>query len=602
MTRKHKAQLTLLLIVVVLGTVSFLNYSNLLGFIDEVKWIRHSNNVIKSLEATLSSLKDSETGYRGFLLTNDSTFLKPYYLAVDSIGHQVRELDSLVFDQQQQQRVDTLLTLIKTQFAIAKDILASTKGPYLNERERQLIQEGKANMDKVRMIIEHIRSAQDDILYSRVAREESLKNIAPIALLSYTLFAIGACVVLFFRVLDSLEKTEKAETLLVDKNESLRHEISLRQFTQVLLRNTLDTSLSSTMVFKAVRDSDKKIIDFEWILANKASLQSIGKTEEEVLGKRLLDVMPANKEEGLFDIYTNVVERGKEAILEKFYQGENMNRWFHIEAIKMEDGFVVTFSDITQQKEREEQLRRAINDLKRSNDDLEQFAYVASHDLQEPLRKIRAFGDLLISEFEAQKEAHDYVQRMQNAAARMQTLIQDLLTFSRVSRNAIQYTGVSISEIVVEIKEILENQIEREKATFTENNINIAIRGDKAQLKRLFQNLISNAIKFHKPGIPPVIAITVRSPDPDELKELFPMADPHRKYMLFSIEDNGIGFDQQYAEKIFNIFQRLHGRIDYEGTGIGLAICRKIVMNHRGFITALGEDQIGANFVFILPE
>jgi light-regulated signal transduction histidine kinase (bacteriophytochrome) len=258
--------------------------------------------------------------------------------------------------------------------------------------------------------------------------------------------------------------------------------------------------------------------------------------------------------------------------------------------------------DLTEQKAYEAQLQQFTAELQRSNQDLEQFAYVASHDLQEPLRKIRAFGDRLTAKYQAklEEQGSDYVARMQSAAARMQVLIEELLSFSRVSRPGFLTEELDLNEIAGEIRDDLETQIRREKATLVIGDLP-TIKGERSQIKRLLQNLISNGIKFHKSDEGSRVELTASVIRGADAQNEFNIPLPKLKYARFEVKDNGIGFDEKYLEKIFTIFQRLHGRTEYEGTGIGLAICRKIVANHGGFITARSEENKGSVFIVILP-
>jgi len=603
MFKKYYTQITLFLIVLVLTTVSILTYRNLNNYIEEVKQFRHSNRVLQVLEEVFSIVKDAETGHRGYQLTRDTLFLTPYTLAVESIVSKINTLDSLVSENpQQRQRVDTLQSRINYQFLIISRILANTANSslYLDTYEKNLLLEGKRNMEEIRRFVKEIQEAQAQISLSRAQKEATFREIAPFAILIYSLLAIGASVILFYRTLTALQKKMNAELLLLENNKSLKEEIALRQFTQSLLSNILNNSLSGIMAYKAVRENGK-IVDFEWILANQESVKLTGKEEVDLIGKSLLKEMPSTIEDGVFDRYVDLVETGDPLITERLFSDPNFYKWFHVEAVKLEDGFVATFSDITERKNKDKQLRLINEDLRRSNEDLEQFAYVASHDLQEPLRKIRAFGDLLTREYKDVDGAHDYIHRMQNAASRMQVLIQDLLSFSRASRGTSQFENLNLTYIITEVLDDLENQITREHATISVRDIDQSILGDKVQIKRLFQNLISNAIKFHKTDVLPKVTVSVKILSEDKIKNQYPDL-VSANYLMITIEDNGIGFNNQYAAKIFNIFQRLHGRLEYEGTGIGLAICRKIVSNHRGYILAVSEEQVGSKFIVILPR
>ena len=262
--------------------------------------------------------------------------------------------------------------------------------------------------------------------------------------------------------------------------------------------------------------------------------------------------------------------------------------------------FLGNTQDVTQLKETQRKLEEKINELNVSNKDLEQFAYVASHDLQEPLRKIRAFGDRLKTKYSENinQEGQDYIERMQNAAERMQTLIDDLLAFSKVTRNTTEFVKVSLNEVISKVISDLDYTIEKANATIT-LAVNENVDGVAPQLAQVFQNILSNSLKFVKPNVKPIIAITSEI----SMGSAIPVikALPSQKYCVVKIADNGIGFDESYAGKIFDLFQRLHTRSAYKGTGIGLAICKKIIENHTGFIYAQGTEGEGASFFIVLP-
>jgi len=263
-------------------------------------------------------------------------------------------------------------------------------------------------------------------------------------------------------------------------------------------------------------------------------------------------------------------------------------------------GAVVIFKDITERKRSEENLNRKAAELARSNAELEQFAYVASHDLQEPLRKIQAFGDRLKAKCDAVnlQEGRDYLDRMQSAAARMQALINDLLTFSRVISSQQPFVDVDLNGVIKGVLSDLEVRIEQTKAVIQLGALP-SIEADPLQMRQLFQNLLSNALKFQPAGQQPVIEI--RS---EIIKGQFagtPEEDPYAEQCQITVKDNGIGFEEKYLDKIFAVFQRLHGRNEFEGTGVGLAVCRRITDRHGGTITAHSQLGQGAAFVVTLP-
>jgi PAS domain S-box-containing protein len=263
-------------------------------------------------------------------------------------------------------------------------------------------------------------------------------------------------------------------------------------------------------------------------------------------------------------------------------------------------GEVVIFKDITERKHTEEVLARKAEELARSNAELEQFAFVASHDLQEPLRKIQAFGDRLKTKMDAAQltEGRDYLERMQSAAARMRTLINDLLTFSRVISASRPFVSVDLNKVVKDVLTDLEVHIEQTKAQVEVGELP-TIDADPMQMRQLFQNLIGNALKFQPPNQAPVVCIRSRL-----LPTLTPVGSDREAdgaTCEIAVQDNGIGFEEKYMDKIFAVFQRLHGRSEFEGTGVGLAVCRRITDRHGGTITAQSKLGEGATFIVCLP-
>jgi PAS domain S-box-containing protein len=247
------------------------------------------------------------------------------------------------------------------------------------------------------------------------------------------------------------------------------------------------------------------------------------------------------------------------------------------------------------------QLRESNALLARSNENLQQFAYVASHDLQEPLRKIQQFGDLL-KKGQADKTGETilYLERMQSAASRMSMLIKDLLDFSRISTQRDASDSVSLQRVVERVVSTLELRVEELGAQIRVGSLPTVL-GDSSQLGQLFQNLMSNALKFHRPGSSPRIEVTAQWLAAEHLPAGIKPGRGAIAYHRIDVVDNGIGFDEKYLDRIFQVFQRLHGKNEFAGTGIGLAICEKVVLNHGGAITAMSQPGQGATFSVYLP-
>ena len=261
-------------------------------------------------------------------------------------------------------------------------------------------------------------------------------------------------------------------------------------------------------------------------------------------------------------------------------------------------GAVVSMRDMTQRREYERQLLRTTAALEASNDDLEKFAYIASHDLQEPLRKIQAFGDRLATKFREPlaEQGRDYIDRMLDSATRMRRLIEDLLAFSRVNTRSKRPEAVPLGEVLRGVLDDLSEQLAR-----TGGRVEVGplptLPADAGQLRQVFQNLIGNALKFHRPDAPPVVRVAA------EPFAAVPAADrPAGEGWRITLSDNGIGFEPQHADRIFELFQRLHGRSKFEGTGLGLAIVKKIVTRHGGEIRARSSPGGGATFTIDWPS
>lgn len=247
----------------------------------------------------------------------------------------------------------------------------------------------------------------------------------------------------------------------------------------------------------------------------------------------------------------------------------------------------------------EARLREQIRQLEASNEELERFAFVASHDLQEPLRKIQSFTTLLTDRYGNlfNTESQLFMNKIIHSAERMSKLIKDLLNFSRMSSNREDFKPVQLESIVHRILDDQELRIKGLNVRVEVGPLPV-VQGVPSQLEHLFSNLISNALKFLRPGVQPLLRIQARPIDGRVYTELI----EGRPYFEITIEDNGIGFDEKYLDHIFKVFQRLHGKGEFEGTGIGLAICKRVVVYHHGFITARSLLNQGTTFVVVLPQ
>jgi len=318
-----------------------------------------------------------------------------------------------------------------------------------------------------------------------------------------------------------------------------------------------------------------------------------------------VDVVHPDDQQDATERWRSAIATGRAYEMEyRLKQADDTYRW-HLTralAVRNEAGVITrwlgTSTDIDQRKRTEDQLRASSVSLLQSNRELEDFATVASHDLQEPLRKVHAFVGCLRDEQSAvlSVEGLNYLDRIQNAAARMTTLVSDLLEFSRVSSQAKPFTAVDLNEVLTGVISDLEVRLAETAGRVQVSELPI-VASDSFQMRQLLQNLIGNALKFRKKDEPVVVRVSAEIIDATDASGV---TTPESACRL-SIADNGIGFDEKYLDRVFKIFQRLHGRGDYEGTGIGLAICRRIVERHAGSITARSRPGHGATFIVTLP-
>ncbi len=380
-----------------------------------------------------------------------------------------------------------------------------------------------------------------------------------------------------------------------------------RQQQSNLVESVFNGSLNALLAFESVRDTAGQLTDLRIIAANEASARMIGLTAKELIGQTMGSLYPDTYESGGFDRYAHTVETGEMQRMENHYTANGSDEWYDVSAVKFGDGLLLTFFNITPMKRAEQVLQKTIDELKRSNQNLERFAYVASHDLQEPLRKIMAFGEMLqIQHTEALgTQGNSLIERMQATTKRMQGLIKDLLSFSRVNSATEPFKRINLQTVVDEVINDLEATIRDKKAVLDVTSLPY-LEGDAGQLRQLFQNLLSNALKFGRPGDIPMIRIDCEVIKGLAIKPMHGVpvlpTDLDRSFFAISVSDNGIGFDEKYLDRIFTIFQRLHTRSEYPGTGIGLAVVQKVVENHKGYLNAYSQPGKGAEFVFYLPD
>jgi PAS domain S-box-containing protein len=357
--------------------------------------------------------------------------------------------------------------------------------------------------------------------------------------------------------------------------------------------------------------------------ANERMFELWGKTASEVLYKPIFESLPEARDQGFETLLEQVYSTGHTYFAQGVHitvprkEGtQNVYVNFVYEAYRDADssisGIIAVATEVTEQvlarrqieqvvSERTQALAAANADLQKSNAELAQFAYIASHDLQEPLRKVSTFTEMLEKNLgEVGEPATTYFNKIKASTQRMISLIRDVLSFSQLAKAPETFEPVDLNEILKGVQLDFELLIEQKAALIHVGYLPV-IDGIPLQMAQLFGNLFANALKFTQPGVPPVITISAEKIGPKEIWDTL-IQDPDKTYYQVSVKDNGIGFEQEHANQIFHIFQRLHGQKDYSGTGIGLAMCKKIVQNHHGAIRASGRPGEGAEFAVQLPQ
>jgi PAS domain S-box-containing protein len=346
--------------------------------------------------------------------------------------------------------------------------------------------------------------------------------------------------------------------------------------------------LDSTVDLIAVFDTE-----FRYVTMNKQFEGIYGRKREELYNKRISDVYPQVVQSGMLDDLKQALKG--EIVKHQNYHSPITKRHYESFYIPLKDEDVVVYGiltvshDVTDMTQANEKLQRLNADLEKSNSDLEQFAYVASHDLQEPLRKIQTFSELSERNLDNKEQLKKYLAKVSSSAYRMTELIKAVLNYSRLVKNEnLAFAEVDLNSILNSILSDLELMIEEKNAIISVDRLPV-VQGIALQLHQLFLNLLSNSLKF-----------TERRPEIKITSELV-KENGSVAYLLLTLCDNGIGFDQKFEEKIFSIFQRLHHDKNIPGTGIGLALCKKIVENHRGRISVKSEVNKGTSFYIYLP-
>ena len=369
--------------------------------------------------------------------------------------------------------------------------------------------------------------------------------------------------------------------------QAVHHEVSR---SGEYLQQIIDLFKEPLQVLEPVFEKGK-LVDFRYKLTN-AAYAAYAKTSPEALqNRRVGEVFPNYFQSGSFQKILESYESGQALTWEMHINMDGLDQYSEMNASPLDGAVVVHFTDLTHLKDLQRELLGKIKELERSNQNLEEFAYAASHDLKEPIRKIQVFTTRLKAQLSDRLNDSEQMtfNKIEKASHRMGLLVDDLLLYSHVSQKPVEMEQIDLNVKIQRILEDLEVDVQDKKAVITVGQLPV-VWGYRRQLQQLFQNLVSNAIKYAKEGQAPRIDISAHE-----------TTEAGKPYYLIEVRDEGIGFEPEYADKIFQMFTRLHGASEYSGTGVGLSIAKKVVENHNGMIRAKSKPGEGACFQILLP-
>jgi signal transduction histidine kinase len=598
------------LFLVALSVYTFIKLKKLT---DSYELVNHTNQVTQSLQSVLTSIIQAEDCKRGFLLSGDSLHLTKRDSALHKISKESQALSQLISDNPRQlKNLKVLNTVIADKVTSILDIPLPTERAVFNKETKYNTREGVSTMEKVTEQIDLMIATESSLLASRTGNSKQLSLVTSLFMI---VFFIGALVILWTSylkltnalfasrglqqklVVQNEEKEKRAAELVIanakllyEGNEKENRSAELVIANKNLLHESNEKENRSAELIIANKklhyeSNEKENRAAELVIANAKLLYESNEKES-----RSAELIIANKKLH-YESYEKE-RRAAELVIAneklKHESSEKENRAAELVIANTELAFQI-----------EEKEKRAA-ELISTNKELQLFAQIASHDLQEPLRKIQMFTSRIkekdLPNISESGKTHFAI--IEDAAERMQVLIQDLIAYAQTNDEERSFEETNLTEIINEVTVDL-SEIIAEKDAIIETDKLCSAYIIPFQFRQLMTNLISNSLKFAKPEIPCHIVISsqIESGNPNINKGLL----AKKKYCHIAFSDNGIGFEAIYNEKIFEIFQRLHGKGIYKGTGIGLAIVKKIIDNHKGIITAVGKPNEGATFDIYLP-
>lgn len=573
----------------VLLFVSAISYKHLNNLSNSTNSVVKSYKITLELEQLMSYLKDAETGIRGYVITRDTTFLSPYNGSREKINNSFIELKQFTSKNKlQQDNLNVLYVLINKRYQNFNYTLNNNISFELSRDkkfEKNFIL-GKVVMDSIRIQINKMIVIENEYLKNRNKIYAYQIYITPIFTIIIIFLTLSLIILSYAKINADLKKLQLANDKLLFSKESSDQAEIIGNYSSWIWN--LD---NNNIVFS---DNQYRLLGCE------------PQSFEAVSGSTLKFIHPEDL--GIIEsTLKNIVSEEKLSIIEYRIIRQDNKEIRHLKSVGklIYDSFghrniIGTNIDITDEYLVKQKIEERNNELEQSNKELASFNHVASHDLQEPLRKIQTF----ISRFsdddknKLSESAKGYLNKIEDSAARMRILIDDLLLFSRTNKTEKVYTKTDLNDILENTRQELSQVISDKEATITATNLP-ELKVIPFQIQQLFTNLVGNSLKYSREKIPVKIKIKseiITASDFPILK-----LQTKDKFYKISFTDNGMGFKQEFAEKIFVLFNRLHPINEFPGTGIGLTICKKIAENHKGFLFAEGIPNKGATFNLFLP-
>jgi signal transduction histidine kinase/CHASE3 domain sensor protein len=566
--------------------ISSVSYKHTKALNESSDLLVHSYKVQYQLEHVLSMLKDAETGQRGFIITRNPVFLKPYRSVEDQIYASFIKLKALtIVDQQQQANLDSLLKLIYARLDLMELSLEGIRKHTINESLlNQNLLAGKSVMDNIRIQINKMEDLEISYFNEHQKKYETEVIFSPISTFIFAIFSLLVFILSFIKINTDLSVLKKSNTQLMITNESIKHAEIIGEFYTSQWNLATGELTYSDNLYRLLGCEPQSF------MPSVENFLKYVHPDDKTIVQEAAD-KTIHQGETLPYFYRVIREDGE---LRYFM---SMGKFISDEKSKMHIGIG---KDITDHHLSSIALEERNHELEQSIKELESFNRVASHDLQEPLRKIQTFISRITDheKVNLSEQGKEYISRIDSSAHKMRILIDDLLLFSRTNKSEKIFEKTDLNKLLENATQELAHDIEEKNAVIQSAQLPV-LNGIAFQIQQLFLNLIGNALKYSKPDVPPLIKIECEKLAARDYPGF--ITDTRKKYFKISISDNGIGFDPQYAEKIFILFHRLHHSTEYVGTGIGLSICKKIAENHNGFIVAEGKPGEGATFTVYLP-